>query len=489
MAAEAATGNSNTKIFILNRSDLDDRIDPIYYNSVNDLTIVNNTNYPVLKLGEVVKMQRGRFGHRPRNDPQFFGGKYPFIQTGNVVEASKTNSKINYTQTLNELGLLTSRLFQPDTLVITIAANIGDTAILDYPACFPDSLVSLTPKNQNLNIYYLNYYFRFVKSYIENLAPQAAQKNINLQQLNPIPVVIPPIDVQLKIVENLNNAYANKQQKEAQARQLLRSIDTYILDTLGIVTSQQDIAIQNRIFTANFSDLVGDRFDPKLYEKTTKELKAAIANASFPTIELKNLITQSCAGEWGKDECEVDEINLKEFTKCLVIRATEFDNEGNLNLENSRVKYRLIPQIKLKKIDVQVNDLLIEKSGGSIDQPVGRIAIITNEYSKNNTLCYSNFIHKIRIDTNRVNPFYLFYFLKTVHNLKLTDAMQSQTNGIRNLIMGAYFNQQIPLPSQKIQKNIVERIDDLHRQINQLQSDAVSILANAKQEVERKIIG
>ena len=140
-------------------------------------------------------------------------------------------------------------------------------------------------------------------------------------------------------------------------------------------------------------------------------------------------------------------------------------------------------------LDIQSNDLLIEKSGGSPDQPVGRISIITEEMINNHSLCYSNFIHKIRIDTEICNPIYLFNFLKTVHNIKLTDAMQSQTNGIRNLIISNYFNQIIPIPPKEKQLEIAKHITNLRGQAKQLELDAEQIMKEAKAEVEKIILG
>ena len=231
---------------------------------------------------------------------------------------------------------------------------------------------------------------------------------------------------------------------------------------------------------------MGGRFDPKLYDNNTKPLKRAIENNKFTNTALKDLILQSAAGDWGKDENEESGFDS---IKCLVIRATEFDNQYNLNLDNSRVKYRMIRQVKLARIDIQENDLLIEKSGGSPDQPVGRIAIITKEMIENNQLCYSNFIHKIRIDCEKINPEYLFCFLKTLHNIKLTDAMQSQTNGIRNLIMNNYFNQCIVLPPMAKQTEIANHIEDIRSRAKALQQEAAQVLEAAKQEVERMILG
>ncbi len=158
-----------------------------------------------------------------------------------------------------------------------------------------------------------------------------------------------------------------------------------------------------------------------------------------------------------------------------------------MKLDNSRLKYRLIHNDKLAKIDIQENDLLIEKSGGSKDQPVGRISILRKNILENNTICYSNFIHKIRV-SEEINPEYLFCFLKTVHNIKLTDAMQSQTNGIRNLIMNNYFNQEIPVPPLGKQEEIATHISGLRDLAKKLQTEATTVLSTAKQTVEQMIL-
>ncbi len=165
-------------MFLINRGEIIERFDAIYYSASNNLKIANETTYPVKKLSDIAILQRGRFSHRPRNDERFYHGNYPFIQTGDIVRASENNDTIQFTQTLNELGLSVSKLFQANTLIITIAANIGDTAILTYPACFPDSLVTITPKNEWVDVRYLNVYFKYVKDYLVNLAPQAAQKTL-----------------------------------------------------------------------------------------------------------------------------------------------------------------------------------------------------------------------------------------------------------------------------------------------------------------------
>lgn len=240
------------------------------------------------------------------------------------------------------------------------------------------------------------------------------------------------------------------------------------------------------MFQTTFQELSGRRFDPKLFDTHSKNLFAAVENAQYPKEPLKNLISHSAAGDWGIDE--EAEVKEDQYDTCLVIRATEFDNLYNLKLENDRVRHRKIKKDKLKQLDIQPYDLLIEKSGGSPDQPVGRISLLTEDLFENNTLCYSNFIHKIRVDTSRVDPSYLFCFLKTIHNIKITEIMQSQTNGIRNLIMGEYFNQSIVLPKLDKQIEIGKEANRRRFEAQRLSLEANKVLEDARAEIEQMIL-
>jgi type I restriction enzyme M protein len=157
-------------------------------------------DWPMVELEEACDIQRGKFSHRPRNEPRFYGGEYPFIQTGDVVRAN--GGKITFTQTLNEEGLLVSKLFQPPIVVITIAANIGDTAVLDFPSCFPDSVVGLIPKT-GTDVRYLEVIMRTKKQNLNNIAPQAAQKNINIEILKTVKIPLPPLATQQAIVAEI----------------------------------------------------------------------------------------------------------------------------------------------------------------------------------------------------------------------------------------------------------------------------------------------
>ena len=137
-------------------------------------------------LADVSIVERGKFSARPRNDPKFFGGSMPFIQTGDI-----TNSDLfltNYTQTLNSDGILVSKVFPQKTILITIAANIGDTAITTFDIACPDSVVAIQADENRSNVFFLKYILDLKHAFLNDCATQNAQKNINLQVLNPLEI-------------------------------------------------------------------------------------------------------------------------------------------------------------------------------------------------------------------------------------------------------------------------------------------------------------
>lgn len=153
-------------------------------------------------LEEVADVRRGKFSVRPRNDPRYFGGRTPFVQTGDIVSAKRYLTR--YSQTLNDDGVAVSKVFPAGTILITIAANIGDTAITTFPVACPDSVVGISPREGEAEGEWLNAILQTKKADLEAKAPQNAQKNINLEVLKPLQLLTPPLPEQRRIAEILS---------------------------------------------------------------------------------------------------------------------------------------------------------------------------------------------------------------------------------------------------------------------------------------------
>lgn len=174
------------------------------------------------KFNELGTLERGRSKHRPRNDPKLFGGKYPFIQTGDVARSGMYITE--HTQTLSEVGAEQSKLFPKGTLCITIAANIGDVSILTYDCCFPDSVVGFTPNERTLSEY-IYYLMSTLQREIEASAPATAQKNINLRILNDLLLDIPSVAEQTQIVNQVEYLFFQEQHAKEAAEIVLDQIE------------------------------------------------------------------------------------------------------------------------------------------------------------------------------------------------------------------------------------------------------------------------
>ena len=150
--------------------------------------VSNSYGLPEATLSDLGEFGRGVSKHRPRNDIKLLGGKYPLIQTGDVANAGLYIT--SYGNTYSELGLRQSKMWDKGTLCITIAANIAKTAILEFDACFPDSVVGFIANERTNNIF-IHYWFSFFQEILESQAPESAQKNINLKILSELKVIVP----------------------------------------------------------------------------------------------------------------------------------------------------------------------------------------------------------------------------------------------------------------------------------------------------------
>lgn len=186
--------------------------------------ISNSHALPEATLPELGEFGRGVSKHRPRNDPKLLGGKYPLIQTGDVASANLYIT--SYTTTYSELGLAQSKMWGKGTLCITIAANIAKTAILNFDACFPDSIVGFTANGRTNNIF-IHYWFSFFQEILESQAPESAQKNINLKILSELKVIVPSKEKQdafAAFVTQTDKSKATIQKALAEAQLLFDSL-------------------------------------------------------------------------------------------------------------------------------------------------------------------------------------------------------------------------------------------------------------------------
>ena len=474
----------NNKVFIVHRSEIEGRLDPkmALYNRK-----VLHSLYPKVKLKDVL-VCKPQYGASEPGVPRSSMKEPRYIRITDIDD----NGLISH----DELGATASiieekyYLNENDILIARSGATVGKAYIhksAPYDCFFAGYLIRFIINTDKALPEYIFTYTQLnaYKEWVNAIQRPCGQPNINSEEYQSLEIPLPNIEKQQVIVDVIKSAYLQKEQKESKAQQLLDSIDAYLLNELGIILPNEDYGLDKRMFYVSSCECVDKRIDPKKYSPKTKGLFQAIEDSLFPKSSLASFVVDSCSGDWGSDG-EV-EIIPSGWTKCVVLRGTEFDSKYNLSISQDKVKQRLIQTEKFKKFRPLLNEIIIEKSGGSEDQPVGRVAIIDDEDYNGIPLFFSNFLMKIRVKGIDAN--YLYYFLKTMYNIGVTDSMQSQTNGIRNLIIKEFLEQKVVVPPNEKQLEISNRIAEMRLKAKQLQEEGKSILANAKKEVEQMIIG
>ena len=172
-------------------------------------------------------------------------------------------------------------------------------------------------------------------------------------------------------------------------------------------------------------------------------------------IQYKKLtdICEIINGEWGT------EINENSKNIASVIRTTNFLNNGKIDIQNKELVKREMDKNKIEQKKLKKGDIIIEKSGGSPNQPVGRV-VFFNLNSNDIFLC-NNFTSILRIK-EKINSKYIFYFLRNSYKNNKVLKFQNKTTGIINLKLQDYLNGScIYLPELRIQNKVVNILDIL----------------------------
>lgn len=196
-------------------------------------------HWAVYRIKQVTQILRGKFAHRPRNDPSLYDGQYPFIQTGEVARSGKAIT--TYRQTLNERGLEVSKMFPKGTLVMTIAANIGEVAILDFEACFPDSVVGFVPSD-SVERDYLYYLFTAMKQELLREAPVNTQGNLNVDRIGCRGIALPLAEEQRLIVLSIEKRTEEMDAAIARSSREISLLKEFrVRLTADVVTGKLDV--------------------------------------------------------------------------------------------------------------------------------------------------------------------------------------------------------------------------------------------------------
>lgn len=454
------------KVFIVNRSEIENRLDPLYYGSdftkffkhpysvrLKDVCINFSSGFGAGKNEQTTK-DNGYIQIRPTNIDNDGFLKYeknvyvplhkgvPFVKKGTVL-FNNTNSQ----EWVGKTALL-----QEDSKLYT--SNHITSIIVNYSKVISEYLWIV------LNIYQRNKVFYSICTNWNN------QSGVGIDLLQSVKVPIPPISSQQEIVDYYISAYNEKQERELESQQLLDSIDTYLLDELGVSLPEVRNELKDRIFLMNRSELEG-RFDPTVYKDGVK-----LISPKWDNVKLSKVALVNPSGAY-KGQAVDTPIS---FVPMEVVDETfsEITAMGETTIAQSSgfTKFR-------------EGDLLWAKITPCMQN--GKSAIAKN--LTNGLGCGSTEFFILRPKDERLAIEYLHVILHMKCVRETAMLFFGGSAGQQRVPASFLENFNIPLPPKEKQIEIANHVYELRQKAKTLQEEGKRILELAKQEVEKKILG
>ena len=384
------------------------------------------------KLTDIGELARGKSKHRPRDAKHLYGGPYPFIQTGDI---KNSNHRIyNHSQTYSEAGLAQSRLWDIGTICITIAANIAETGILTFPACFPDSVIGFVANQDECLVDFVEYLLQHYKQSVRSHIVGSVQDNINLGTFENLRFAIPPLKEQKVITE------------------ILSSLDEKIELNRRMNKTLEEIG--KALFKRWFVDFEFPNEDGKPYKSSGgKMLDSELGE--IPELATTFILSQNIdtiSGDWGKDH------SSGKFTEeVLCIRGTDLPELAMGNYGKPPTRFIKPNPEKI----LQIGDIIIEISGGSTNQSTGRVLLITKQLLQryNAPLICSNFCKILRPKKSLLSSIFYTY-LSFLYNNDHFFQYENGTTGIKNLNLDIFLESTyLVIPSEKELLNLANLLE------------------------------
>ena len=391
-------------------------------------------------LDELGYVGRGRSRHRPRDAPHLYGGPYPFVQTGDVKHSGLYLTE--YSTTYSEAGLAQSRLWPIGTLCITIAANIADTAILGMEACFPDSIIGFIPNENEADARFIKYLFdAMLQNQYKQFTQGAAQDNLSQTKLFSLKFSIPSISEQQKIAS------------------ILSSYDDLIENNRRRIKLLE--AAARMLYKEWFVRL---RFPGHEHVKVVDGVPEG-----WERKPLSELLVFHIGGGWGQDSYD-----SRESEPAYVIRGTDFSSVQYGNFDRIGLRYH--KESSLKYRNLSPGDILLEISGGSANQLIGRSLLVNDEVLKvfqQRVICASFCKRLVPLDSSYSQ--FLYYFLKYIRDSgEISCFIKDSASALQNLNFKAFIaNQMVIVPNNTILSQFAYSIQQIERQ-----KSIISILIN-----------
>lgn len=363
--------------------------------------------WPAVSLGELCSVASG--GTPSRTRPSYYGSDIPWVKISDMLQGTITHTDEHITR--EGLANSSAKVFPKGTLLLSIFATVGRTAILGIDAATNQAIAGITPDSKRLDLVFLRHYLDASVPELIKQSRGVAQVNINLSILKSHPIPLPPLDEQRRIAAMLDKA------EELHAKR------------------RAAIAFLDQLPQAIFLEMFGDpTANPNGWPKT-----AQLADVS----ELVSGITK------GR---KVNGRAVREIPYLAVVNV----QDRHLNL--SAVKTIEATEDEIQRYRLRSGDLLLTE-GGDPDK-LGRGSLWNGELPE---AIHQNHIFRVRVTSPALTPLYLSWLIGSSYGKAYFLRQAKQTTGIATINMGQLKAFPLLLPPLALQHQFAARVDAIHR--------------------------
>ncbi|MEY8660362.1 restriction endonuclease subunit S [Parabacteroides distasonis] len=293
-------------------------------------------------------------------------------------------------------------------------------------------------------------YYTLTALNLNQYATATAQPGLSVAVINDVCIPIPPQKEQERISKEMERWFAfidQIEQSKADLQTAIKQAKSKILD----------LAIHGKLIPQDPNDEPAIELLKRINPDFTPCDNGHYAQLpdGWCAVALKDLC-ENINGLWkGKKE---------PFVNVGVIRNANFTKDFKLDYSN--IEYIDVEQRTFAKRHLENGDLIVEKSGGSDNNPVGRTILYEG---KSGVFSFSNFTMALRTrNSDIVLSKFLYYYILAKYQKGDMRLMQTQTTGLRNLILDKFLSMPIHLPPLSEQKRIIDRIETIFTSLDMI---------------------
>lgn len=347
---------------------------------------MNNNVYPsswdIRPMKEVIKWSSG--GTPKSKEPSYYGGDIPWLIISDLNDSIVSESEKSITQ----LGLDNSsaKLVPENTLLLAMYGSIGKLGVTGIE-CATNQAIAFAKEIYDADVWFLYYYFKYLKPHLFKLGKGGTQRNISLTVLNSLSIPLPPLPEQNLIVQKIEELFSELDKGIAELEKVKQQLKIY----------RQ--AVLKAAFEGEFTPeacfvhgTIGEYVEKPAYG-TSKKCTYEKSNGSVPVYRIPNI-----------------------------------DIKKNL-VDEDDLKYRVFDDKEFNKLRLKDGDVLLIRSNGSVSL-VGRCALVK---TKDENHAFAGYLIRLRRKNNKLHMGYLVHYLNSFFARRFIEKKAKSSNGINNI--------------------------------------------------------